>query len=72
MADHPQANVTIALSQPLMVELTQMARESGATEDELIQNAIMSLLQTRRGPGIPRFARRLGPIALADDGPPAA
>jgi hypothetical protein len=65
MPNHPQASITIALRQPLMVALTQMATEANTTEDALIQRAIEGLVQARLGPGIPRFARRLGPIALA-------
>jgi hypothetical protein len=62
MAAHPQASITIALSQPLMIELTEMAREGDTTEHELIQRAVEGLLRGQRAPVVPRFARRLGPL----------
>jgi len=68
----PRANITITLSGHLMLELAQMAREADTTENELAHRAIKCLLQAHRGPRIPRFARRLGPLALADDDPSAA
>src|SRR4029077_3899753 len=66
MADRtlPRANITIAVSEHLMQELAQMACEADTTEDELVNTAIACLVQAHRGPGIPRFARRLGPLAL--------
>lgn len=74
MADRPfpMADITITLSGRLMLELAQAAREAGTTEAELVQRAIKSLVQAQRGPAIPRFARRLGPLALAEDDPSAA
>ena len=74
MADHllPGQSITIALNERLRLELAEMARDAETTEDELIQRAIKGLVQARRGPGIPRYASRLGPIALEEDGPPAA
>lgn len=74
MADRtlPRANITITLSGRVMLELARMAREADTTEDELVCRAIRCLVQAHRGPGIPRFARRLGPLALDEDGPSAA
>jgi hypothetical protein len=74
MADctFPSATITITLSGRLMLELAQMAREADTTEDDLAHRAIKSLVQAHRSPGIPRFARRLGPLALAEDDPSAA
>jgi hypothetical protein len=63
----PRANITITLSGRLMLELAQLAREADTTEDELAHRAIKCLVQAHRGPGIPRFARRLGPLALAQE-----
>jgi hypothetical protein len=60
----PEANITIALSDGVKLELAQIARESHVTEDELVERAVRHLLQAHRGPAIPRFARRLGPIAI--------
>jgi hypothetical protein len=69
MADRslPGASITITLSGRLMRELAQRARETDITEEELVRRAINGLVQTPRAPGIPRFARRLGPLALADE-----
>ncbi len=72
MADPTAPKITVALSQPVMSEPARMAREAETTEAELIHRAIVGLVQARRGSGIPRFARRLGPIAIADDDQPAA
>lgn len=63
------AHITISLSDDSKVELAQMARESHLTEDELVERAIRHLVQAHRGPAIPRFARRLGPIAILHPGP---
>lgn len=60
-----EAEITISLRDGLRLELAQMARESNLTEDELVEWAIRYLVQVQRGPAIPRFARRLGPIAIA-------
>lgn len=68
----PRANMTITLSGSLMLELAQMARKGDTTEDELVHRAIKRLVQAQRGPGIPRFARRLGPLVLDEDDPSAA
>jgi hypothetical protein len=67
----PEANITISLSDGVKLELAQIARDSHVTEDELVERAIRHVLQVHRGPAIPRFARRLGPIAIAggDRGP---
>lgn len=72
MADPTAPNIRIALSQPLMREVAEMARDAQTTEDALVRRAIEALVRAQRGPGIPRFARRLGPIAIAEDHPPAA
>jgi hypothetical protein len=59
--------ITISLDDELMHELQDMARESKATQDELVREGIRQLLQFHHGPvGIPRFARRLGPFAYGD------
>jgi hypothetical protein len=68
----PRATIAITLSGRLMLELAQMACEADTTEDDLVRRAITYLVQAHRGPGIPRYARRLGPLALAGDDPPAA
>jgi hypothetical protein len=60
-----RANITISLSDGVKLELAQIARESHVTEDEVVERAIRQLVQVHRGPAIPRFARRLGPIAIA-------
>jgi hypothetical protein len=65
--DSPRVDLTISLSEPLRLQLAAIAREAQTTEDELVQRAISSIVQTHRGLAIPRFARRLGPVALARD-----
>jgi len=62
----PEPTITIALPEPLRLELGQMARQAKTSEGELIQQAVESLVQAKRWPAIPRFARRLGPIAIGD------
>jgi hypothetical protein len=62
----PQPTISIALPEPLRLELGQLARQAKTTEGELIQQAVEYLVQAQRGPAIPRFARRLGPIAIGD------
>jgi hypothetical protein len=62
----PEPTITIALPARLRLELGQLARQAKTTEGELIQQAVESLVQAQRGPAIPRFARRLGPIAFGD------
>jgi hypothetical protein len=65
------ATISVSLDDGLMLELAQLARDEGTTEAELVREGIERLLHSRlQGPGIPRFARRLGPLALpADDRP---
>jgi hypothetical protein len=66
------ATITISLDDKLRSELADMAREAGTSEDELIRSSIKQLLEFHRGPaGIPRFARRLGPLALPEGQHPA-
>jgi len=49
-----------------MVELGQLAGESGVSENDVVREAIDRLLQSHRGPGTPLFARRLGPLAIEE------
>jgi len=70
MADR-NASITIALSQPLRLELARIARNAETTEGALIQQAVEALVQAGHRPEIPRYARRLGPIAIAEDNRPA-
>jgi hypothetical protein len=65
MADPQAPRITIALSRPVMLELARMARDSQRSEGALIQEAVEALVQARHSPGIPRYARRIGPITLA-------
>ena len=58
------AEITISLRDDLMAELAQLAHDEGTTEAELVREGIERLLHSRlTGPDIPRFARRLGPLA---------
>ncbi|MFI5287763.1 MAG: hypothetical protein ACHQ4F_15815 [Candidatus Dormibacteria bacterium] len=60
------ADITISLDDDLMSELAQVARDERTTEADLVREGIERLLNSRlTGLGIPRFARRLGPLAIA-------
>ena len=59
-----QPSITIALPEPLRIELAEMARNAKTTEGDLVERAVEGLIQAHRGVGIPRFARRLGPIVV--------
>ena len=63
----PEGAVTVSLSDDLRRELAQLAREAQTTEDELVLKAVKSLVQAHRAPAVPRFARRLGPLAVEED-----
>ena len=60
------AELTISLDDDQMVELGKLAHESGVSENDVVREAIDRLLKTHRGPGTPRFARRLGPLVIAE------
>jgi hypothetical protein len=66
MSEQPfvQRSITIALPEHLQIELAEMARNAETSEGELVERAVEGLVQAHRGVGIPRFARRLGPIVL--------
>jgi hypothetical protein len=58
------SEITISLDEDLTAELAQVAHHEGTTEADLIREGIERLLQSRLTvPAIPRFARRLGPLA---------
>ena len=63
------AKLTVSLDDDEMVELGKLARESGVSENDVVREAIDRLLQSHRGPGTPRFARRLGPLAIVEHDP---
>jgi len=63
------AKLTVSLDDDQMVELGKLARESGVSENDVVREAIDRLLQSHRGPGTPRFARRLGPLAIVEHDP---
>ncbi|HEX9096402.1 MAG TPA: ribbon-helix-helix protein, CopG family [Candidatus Dormibacteraeota bacterium] len=60
------AKLTISLDDDQMLELGKLARESGVSENDVVREAIDRLLQSYRGPGTPRFARRLGPLVIGE------
>jgi hypothetical protein len=74
MSEQPgvAATITIVLPERLQLALAAAARETKTTEQELVQRAIAGVVQAHQGPGIPRFARRIGPIAIDAEGPSAA
>ena len=55
--------IAISLEEEQLRGLARMAHEAGLSEEELLREAIQGLLVPRRTPAIPRFARRLGPLA---------
>jgi len=55
--------VAISLEDGELRELARIARDAGMTEEELLREAVEQLLLSWRSPAIPRFARRLGPLA---------
>lgn len=61
-----QPSITISLPEHLRLELEEMARNAKTSESELVQRAVERLVQAQPGVGIPRFARRLGPMVIID------
>ncbi len=55
--------IAISLEDEQVRGLAHMAHEAGMTEEELLREAVEQLLLSWRSPAIPRFARRLGPLA---------
>jgi ribbon-helix-helix CopG family protein len=55
--------IAISLDDEQVRGLASMARDAGVTEEELLREAVEQLLLSWRTPSIPRFARRLGPLA---------
>ena len=55
--------IAISLDDEEVRGLARMAHEAGLTEEELLRKAVDQLLLSWRTPAIPRFARRLGPLA---------
>jgi hypothetical protein len=65
--DVAMATITISLDDELMAELAQVARDERTTEADLVREGIERLIHSRlTGPSVPRFARRLGPLAIPD------
>jgi hypothetical protein len=59
--------ITISLDDDLMAELAQMAHDEHTTEADLVREGVERLLHSRlTGPDVPRFARRLGPLAIPE------
>lgn len=62
------ATLTVSLDEDLMSKLVQLARDERTNEAALVREGVERLLHSRlAGPGIPRFARRLGPLALSEN-----
>ena len=61
-----QPSITISLPEHLRLELEEMARNAKTSEGELVRRAVERLVQAQPGVGIPRFARRLGPMVLSE------
>jgi hypothetical protein len=61
------AEITISLDDDLMAELAQVAHDERTTEADLVREGVERLLHSRlTGPDVPRFARRLGPLAIPE------
>jgi Arc/MetJ-type ribon-helix-helix transcriptional regulator len=61
------AEITVSLDDELMAELAQVAHDERTTEAELVREGVERLLHSRlTGPSIPRFARRIGPLAIPE------
>jgi hypothetical protein len=61
------ASITITLDEDLRVELAQVAHDEHTTEADLVREGIERLLHSRlAGPSVRRFARRLGPLSIAE------
>lgn len=71
MTDQPgvAAAITIVVPERMQLALAEVARETKMTEEELVQRAIAGVVEAHQGAGIPRFARRIGPIAIDAEGP---
>lgn len=65
--DSRTVSLSVLLNEDLIVELGQLARESHTTEGALAQTAVKALIRARRGPTIPRYARRLGPLVMPEE-----
>jgi metal-responsive CopG/Arc/MetJ family transcriptional regulator len=63
----PEINVTI--DDQLAAELASVAEHAERSQDEMVVEAIKLLVQAHRGLAIPRYARRLGPLAFPEDTP---
>ena len=59
------ATIAISLDDEAVRELAFLAREARTSEEALVRQAIDQLVQSHHGPEIPRYARRLGPLAIA-------
>ncbi len=54
--------IAVPLDEAEMRKLSELAKEAGMSERELIRRTIEGFLMARRGPLVPRYARRLGPL----------
>lgn len=61
------AEITVSVDDDLMAQIAQMARDEHTTEADLVIEGIERLVHSRlRGPSVPRFARRLGPLVTPE------
>lgn len=59
-----ERSITVSLPEDLATELASMACGAQTTQEALVVTAVRRLVQLRGAPTIPRYARRLGPIAM--------
>lgn len=54
--------IAVPLDDAEVRKLSELAKAAGMSEQELIRRTIEGVLLARRGPLVPRYARRLGPL----------
>jgi hypothetical protein len=55
--------IAISLDDERAGQLARIAQQAKLSEEDLVRSAVEQLLQAERAPRVPRYARRLGPLA---------
>jgi hypothetical protein len=61
-----ERSITVTLPEALATELASMSCGAETTQEDLVVTAVRRLVQIRRAPTVPRYARRLGPMAVPE------